>query len=861
MLSVRIDGREVETTPVSLARLVFDGRVDRHSPSKSPGSAAERSLEQSLDSLHGEALSDELLCRLRSMYTSELPGVDIQGLCERVERLCRWRWTNPHVAARFFWAAAWLNDMLDRLEIAEEFYDAFLQTSSRESHLRLLAYNNRGVLRIRLGRLEGVRDLMRAVVPTPETETDSQPGGLPAACFNLLNLINVALETASLARGVDGELADCFSQLPEDWQATWLGGEMQGPGAEQPPGGDRAEDSKPSLLILRDPTYKRLNVLTSRLAARAGELTGGELPPAPGKLSMVARRLVLWESRSHGEELREDGHDIDVDPLAAGEYDFCAEAASLLLSEDIPSSLASLENPLTRAEQAVREELASIESSLILNQCELVRSRLEVQRRILCSLDRRGRLAGLLARVDAQLERVASLQSQSEQVGLQRACAELISDVERFCRLADPCRAQREHDDLVRRLRHVRSGLSPRNGDEAAVLLDDLTTRLADHMQRLRRLEVRKGIRDPMRYLRRNWPQDWAMPVPEGTYQALAQCHLSDPQCWVEDWAALKEQLDGHQGQHHLRNALAVLQAGQVSWESVDGHLVRALAHKPDLWPAIAPLFGLFCPSSASDSPEAATGIQIAMHAAASRLFDGAPQGTDGSQAAGYDGPIRRAGELLERVFRQMEGRANRCLALWESVAATLSPVLEREDPGVIAQVRGLAERCLDCWPTGTAQLPGRVDPRNPVHMFLESCDKARRLIEAGHWLNARPPRWDEAGECYGGLLDLGLDTRDQLRRVMTGYYLAEWHEKDAPYVQRQVLAGLETWVAGVSQETLRQVRRQNVAKEIARLRAAVSIEWPENGSERGTLAGDSDRCPNDSKGGGRDPQEGKSEI
>ena len=861
MLSLRIDGREVETTPVSLAKLVFDGSVDRHSPSKSPGSTAERSLEQSLDSLHAEALSDELLCRLRSMYTSELPGIDIHGLCERVERLCRWRWVNPHVAARFFWAAAWLNDVLDRLESAEEFYDAFLQTSSRERHLRLLAYNNRGVLRIRLGRLEGVRDLMRAAVPSPETEMDSQPGGLPAACFNLLNLINVALETASLARAVDEELADCFSQLPEDRQALWLGGEVPDPGDEQPPERDRAEDSKPGLLILRDPTCQRLNALTSRLAARAGELTGGELSPTPGKLSMSVRRLILWESRSNGEESPEDGRDVEVDPSAAGEYGFCAEAASLLLSEDIPSSLASLENPLARAEQAVREELASIENCLTVNQCELVRSRLEVQRRILCSLDRRGRLAGLLARVDAQLERVADLESQNEQIGLQRACAELISDVERFCRLADPCRAQREHDDLVRRLRHVRSGLSPRNGEEAAALLDELTTRLAGHMQRLRRLEIRKGIHDAMRSLRRNWPQDWAVPVPEATYQALAQCHLSDPQCWLEDWAALKEQLDGHQGQHHLRNALGMLQAGQVSWESVDGDLVRALALKPDLWLAVAPLFGLFCPSSASDSPEATAGIQIAMHAAASRLFDGAPQGTDGSPAAGCDGPMRRAGELLERVFQQMEGRANRCLELWQSVAATLSPVLEREDLGVIAQARGLAERCLDSWPTGTVQLPGRVDPRNPVHLFLESCDKARRLIEAGQWLNARPPRWDEAGKCYGGLLDLGLDTRDQLRRVVTGYYLAEWHEKDAPYVQRQVLAGLETWVAGVSQDMLRQVRRQNVAKEIAGLRAAVSIEWPEDGSEQGTLAGDSDSCPNDSTGGGRDPQGGKSEI
>ena len=86
MLSVRIDGREVEMTPASLARLAFDGKVDRHSPSKTPGTTAERSLEQSLEPPYCEALSDELLCRLRSMYASESPVVDLHVLCEQVER-------------------------------------------------------------------------------------------------------------------------------------------------------------------------------------------------------------------------------------------------------------------------------------------------------------------------------------------------------------------------------------------------------------------------------------------------------------------------------------------------------------------------------------------------------------------------------------------------------------------------------------------------------------------------------------------------------------------------------------------------------------------------------------------------------
>jgi hypothetical protein len=635
---------------------------------------------------------------------------------------------------------------------------------------------------------------------------------------------------------VDEELSDYFSQVADDSRVLWLGGEILDRSDEEPTGLDPVKDARPSFVILCDPTCKRLNTLTSRLAAQAGDLAGSGIPVTAGRLATGASQLRLWESRSNGGFSGSDGV-AETERSAAGEYGYCAEAASLLLSEDIPSSLTRLESPLARAEQAAREELASIEGRLTLNQYELARSRLEVQRRILSSLNRRGRLAGLLDRVDVQLERVAYLQSQSEQLDLQRTCGSLICGVEQFCRLTDLCRAQREHDDLVRRLRQVQSGLEPQAGKEVAVLLDELAARLDRHLRRLRRLEIRKSIRNPMRTLRQNWPQDWASPVPEAVRQALAQCQGSDPQGCVEDWVAMKDRLDGHQGQHHLHKAMTVLQAGSASWDSVEGELAHALVCKPDLWPEMASLFGLYSSPSWRDLPESAA-----------CAFDAA------SQPAGQNGFMPRVGGLLERVFPQMQGRANRCLELWQCVAATLSPMLEREDLDAIAQIRGLAERCLDHWPMGMIGLPGRVDPRNPVSLFLESCDKARSLVEAERQLNARPPLWDQAMNCYGDLLDLGLDTRDQLKRAATGYYLAACHEKDAPCVQRWILAGLETWVADKPQEVVLQVRRQDLMQEVARLRATAG--------EQDAPAGGSGGCPNESKGGGHNPQEGgKSEA
>jgi hypothetical protein len=781
-------------TPASLARLVFDGRVDCHSPSRTPGATADRTLEQSLDSPYSEALSDELLCRLRSMYASPSPAVDIRAFCEQVERLCRWRWTSPHVAARFLWTAAWLNDLVDRLETAAQLYDAFLQTPCRETHLRLLAYNNRGVLRIRLGRLEGVSDLLQAAIPeSPARSRDGCPRGnpalgdlpvqgLPAACFNLLNLINVSLASSSLARAADEELADFFCRLPEEGRAFWLGRETAGEIDATPEDLCCEEQPDGGFAILRDPTFRRLNTLTSCLASRAKGFAGNESDSTTSSLSAAASRLILWESRCG------DGPSGHPDRSSHAAYDYCAEAASLLLSDDIPSALTRLESPLARAEQSVREELATIESRLALSRYELVRSRLHAQRRILSSLNRRGRLAGLIARIDAQLERVDCLQSQNEQLHLQRACVGLTSAVEQFDGIIDLCQAQLQYEDLAGRIRRVRSGLAPQAGNEVAALLDELTGRLDRHVRRLRRIETRRAIREPLRFLRRNWPADWATPVADSVYEALAQCHRSDPECCVEDWPVLRDRLDAHQGQHHWHKVLAVVKAGEVPWESVDEDLTRALVLKPDLWLAMAPLFAL------SDS-----------------------------RNAGNSDLLLRAAQLLERAIRQIGGPTNRCMELWQCVASTLSPVLETDDLDAIAQVRQLAERCLDHWPNAGAGLVGRADPRNPVRVFLESCEKARRLVEARQALDARPALWQEAKAACSDLLRLGLDTRDQLRRVATGFYLAACHEEDAPPVQRRVLAGLEAWVDGASQEGVCRIRESDVVQRITRLRAEVS--------------------------------------
>jgi hypothetical protein len=110
------------------------------------------------------------------------------------------------------------------------------------------------------------------------------------------------------------------------------------------------------------------------------------------------------------------------------------------------------------------------------------------------------------------------------------------------------------------------------------------------------------------------------------------------------------------------------------------------------------------------------------------------------------------------------------------------------------------------------------------VNLFLESCAKARGLVEAEQFLNARPPRLEEAKKRYAEVIGSGLDTHDQLRRVVTGLYLAEFRQQDAPQVQRRMLSRLEAWAEAAAEEARQRLGERDVVREIERSRTALSV-------------------------------------
>lgn len=850
MLRVRIDNHEVKVMPISLAQMVFDGRLNRHDRAKPSDGATEQPLEYALAAPYLEALTAELLVRLQSMYRHSATAEEIDLLRTRVEALSRWHWDQPNIKARFQWSAAWLNELTERFEAAIDYYDAFLQTRCREVHLRLLAYNNRGVLCIRLGRLDGVYDLARAAIPSERSFAPPAPTkGLPAACFNLLNVIDVAAEVDNLTQTVDGALAEFFAELSEDARRRWLGTESNPRDADDDPLDESRRDSahsgngdgySPVCAVLGDPTCRSLNRLLSNLADEALSLDGA---PALDKTEAADEPcdLLLWgDSRMSG--VQHEAREADGD-AAPRPHDRYRDAAALLLSDQIPSSLAAKESPGRRAEQLAQEELAEIENLVAAGNFELARSRLQVQRKILSTLDHQGHCGDLLARVDAELLWIEHSEQELEQLHIQRACAKLVSELERFCTLTSLAPAEREFEDLKRELVNQKARLGSRGGQEFTGLLEELSFRAERHLARLRRLDARKRIRPSLRQLRSHWPTEWTAPVAEAAYTALSQCHLSDPSGRIEDWPRLREQLDTHQAHYRLGTALAELQNQGFS-STTETVMAEALALCPDVWRTIAPLFGLTGERGFDALPEAGAEMRTALEAAAAGLLNEAPSGAKDAVVCRQSNLLKRAASLLDRSFQRLHDDPKRYALLWNGVRDTLAPALADAPVAVVADIKAVAGKCLDHWPARKSGMPGKSDPRNPVRLFLESCEKTRCLASAEELLDAEPPKVKPAGEYIGWAIGMGLDSADQVRRAATCVYLAGPCAQDPPATQRRVLDSIDAWAEGLSEQAARKINEQEIVRRIEAIKAHLLSGPLESTAEQTAPSGSNEDDP-----------------
>ena len=131
-----------------------------------------------------------------------------------------------------------------------------------------------------------------------------------------------------------------------------------------------------------------------------------------------------------------------------------------------------------------------------------------------------------------------------------------------------------------------------------------------------------------------------------------------------------------------------------------------------------------------------------------------------------------------------------------------------------------MARKCLDHWPSRKTGLAPRSDPRNPVRLFLESCEKVRCLARAEEMLDAEPPKSKAAGEYVGWAIGMGLDNRDQAARAARCLYLAGPGAEDASVLQRRVLDSIDAWIETLGAEEAHKISEQDIIRQIEAAKA-----------------------------------------
>jgi hypothetical protein len=849
-ISLYSDGRWLEVDPALLSCMIIQGRADMASPAtdlSAPFSSARRGcLKDFLRLVHCESLSRQMLHYVQAMYKKGPKAVDACWLRDRIRELAVWDWPDTVFHARLLWLAAWLLEVTGLFEEAVKYYDAFIRLCSPETHLRLLAHNNRGVLLVRLGKVEGIEDLARCAILMELNEQPEPPTRLPEACLNLLTLLNCSAYSKMLRRQVEVALTGFVATLPSGIREQWIGPDPAHDMRQEDLCGasDRVEHNlrdpevtsgslsgcgKSSefkrISTLEDPTFKRLNALTVELAAQAQYLAVSGGLQCEDSQQQGTFRLHLWGTNPHvsvaGSRVRDELPGSESEP----QYSDYAGAASLLCPCDIPLSLEGRKDTALQAEQRAWAELDRAMRLSADGNGEAARCVLELQRQIVSAFSSDIRFVLVLRQIDSQLNELLQRRDAEQDTVWHRTCMDLMRDVDEFCRLSDLDKAQRGVETLRHRINEVQAKQQAVSCGKYSRLFADLSGRVTHHLLKLKDMDGRRRARQSLQKLYEFWPCTLAEAAPNAAYAVLASCQLSDPENRVEDWDLFRWRLDRHQALHHLYRALDKIVDRNIGAPDAERAVIRALTADPSLWPIGASLLCLFRLPSAEQKGEALEEIQTELLATVSQFLDAASSEADANtNPTAWQGLVRQTCYLLHRLFRVYECGGRKTGELWRGLEKSLEPTLASAEPEVLEQIEEMIDACLHGESHARDSSLGRLDPRNPLRMFQETCRKTRLLGQAEQLLNAQPPQLEGALEHFELVISTGLERTDQLQRAVDGLYLAHGGIRDMSRVQRWVLDQLDSWVARMTAKQRGWVRCDDVLAKIRQIKEQTGL-------------------------------------
>jgi len=842
MVGVQVGGEWIQTDVESLVELILSGRVDESTLARDPAqSGAPRPLIELLHPRHLEELMNRLLLRLPGMYVIGADSTDLTTLLERVEALRGWNWSDALIRSRLEWLAAWLEELAQSYEAAIASYSAYLRETSQEPHLTLLAQSNRGVLRVRLGQAEGIKDIAAAAIPTEEGI--AAPMKLPAACYSLLTLLERAFSRYPLHDQVEAVLVDFMAGLPREARERCLGpdpseagdeqtggqipGRTQDPfddardAEEREPGGNDVSDSddpgwrvlerrllRKRLKILNDATFRRLNRLIVYLAdgaQRIANSSGGECDR-----DSVAAELQLWPTepvasvtgaRNLAVSLGKRRH--EQDPL-----DACAEAASLLYASGIRPSLASRDGSIPWIRRYARITMRQAEEYQMSGQYE------PAERVLRCLSDALDKSTSdpfvqpLREEITQHLDEVHRQAQNHAQHDRYRTCMDLREQVEAFRGCTDLCQAESESGALLRRIGEAMGKFAGTNASESDVrpLLSDLPAEIQKHLAGLKRADIEQRVAEPRKRLHDTCPDNWQEPVRQETYEALRRCQVNDPTGLVEDWEAWRSRLERHQGQYHLRQVLKDVTEGRTNDDDVEEVLARAIGHDPSLSPTCAPLYCLLTLRKMKNLPQELIQSRDELLDVAKKLLQSEPLGPEALWSpAARAGLVQEACVLLRRLVKSYSGVGAELDELWQALEKSFAPAFAEASPPILREIQAVISTCLDSCPVHNAGKRSSLDPRNRLHILLQICDRVAVVAEGEELLHGGRVR--EAQDSFEKTIEalacerLANDEDVQLfRRAVSGLYLTLFRKEDPVHLQRCILDQIDQWVNQIQQ-------------------------------------------------------------
>lgn len=827
MLSIQIDGEWVQADDQSLAEWMLDGRVEELTPTRDPTkSQATCPLIESLQPSQLEVFTHRVMERLPAMYVAGPDSISLTALRDRISRLRSWNWADHLTRGRLEWLDGWLSELAGSVDWAVKSYDAYLRGLAQEPILRLLAHNNRGVLRILLRQAEGVRDLAQAAIPPDDNVSLAEDSRLPAACFNLLNLLTHALNRHPLCDQMEEVLVDFMTQLPRRARERCLGPDLleiqeaddarlsaqtTEPCGEDGTAGDthdadlgqgvvRQTRQRKRLRILKDSSFTRLTRLVVYLADGASAIASN--PNEQCTLEAVASQLRLWTVESTEGATGLDGA-IRERRRRRNRLDRCVEAASLLYASDIPASLVPGDGSISWVKQYADRAFGLAEEYCRNSEYKLAERTLSSLAQAVGGSRDDPVVEGLTEEISQHLQEVRRRGQAQAQLELYQTCTDLVRQVSLFCGRTDLCQAEFDADVLngqVKKLQERLVGEDVSEG-EAWALVGDLPQRIRKHLDHLRREDIERRIGKLRDQLHASIPHDWREPVSREVYETLRKCQANDPDGLVEDWRAWRSRLDRHQAQYHFRHALADITDGCGDGYDAQEMLDQALGFDPSLAPASASLYGVLALRKLKDPPEGLGSTKADVLKTVRELIQLEPLRADAiwSPAVRIN-LVQEACVLLQRLIGAYRGLDAELDELWQALERGFAPAFAEAPPVILREILTVVDACLKACPVHSGGGTSRIDPRNRLYVLQWTCQKVLLTSEGEEALHEGRPedatnRFTQVIESLGRDALAGDQDGQLLRRAVSGLYLAGFGRQDPLYEQRRVLDVMDRWV------------------------------------------------------------------